>query len=101
MIPEPDWLPNPTPGEILLEESLRRLDLIQTALARALRAPPRRINEIVLGKRAVTTGTDLRLTLFRSAPRLLSRLAGRSRPNGAPPRTGGRPRPHRPAGRVR
>ena len=63
-ITDPDWLPNPTPGEILLEEFLRPLDLSQTALARALRAPPRRINEIVLGKRAVTADTDLRLTRY-------------------------------------
>ena len=63
-ITDPDWLPNPTPGEILLEEFLRPLDLSQTALARALRVPPRRINEIVLGKRAVTADTDLRLTRY-------------------------------------
>ena len=61
---EPDWLPNPTPGEILLEAFLRPLDLSQTALARALRVPPRRINAIVLGKRAVTADTDLRLTHY-------------------------------------
>ena len=53
-----------TPGEILLEEFLRPLALSQTALARALRVPPRRINEIVLGKRAVTADTDLRLTRY-------------------------------------
>jgi antitoxin HigA-1 len=64
IITAPDWLPNPTPGEILLEEFLRPLDLSQTALARALRVPPRRINEIVLGKRAVTADTDLRLTRY-------------------------------------
>jgi antitoxin HigA-1 len=63
-ITDPDWLPNPTPGEILLEEFLRPLNLSQTALARALRVPPRRINEIVLGKRAVTADTDLRLTRY-------------------------------------
>jgi antitoxin HigA-1 len=60
----PQWLPNPTPGEILLEEFLRPLDMSQTALARALNVPPRRINEIVLGKRAVTADTDLRLTRY-------------------------------------
>jgi len=58
------WLPNPTPGEVLLEEFLRPLNLSQTALARALRVPPRRINEIVLGKRAITADTDLRLTRY-------------------------------------
>ena len=63
-ITDPDWLKNPTPGEILLEELLRPLDLSQTALARELRVPPRRINEIVLGKRAVAADTDLRLTRY-------------------------------------
>jgi addiction module HigA family antidote len=66
---DPDWLPNPTPGEILLEEFIRPLKLSQTALARALRVPPRRINEIVLGKRTVTADSDLRLTrYFRLTP---------------------------------
>ncbi len=64
IITKSDWLPNPTPGEILLEEFLRPLDLSQTALARALRVPPRRINETVLGKRAATADTDLRLTRY-------------------------------------
>jgi addiction module HigA family antidote len=59
-----DWLPNPTPSEILLEEFLLPLALSQNALARALRVPPRRINEIVLGKRAVTADTDLRLARY-------------------------------------
>ena len=61
---DPDWLPNPTPGEILMEEFLRPLALSQSALARALRVPPRRVNEIVLGKRAVTADTDLRLARY-------------------------------------
>ena len=61
---ETEWLPNATPGEILLEDFLKPLSLSQTALARALRVPPRRINEIVLGKRAVTADTDLRLTRY-------------------------------------
>ncbi len=59
-----DLLPIPTPGEILLEEFLKPLDMSQTALARALGVPPRRINEIVLGKRTVTADTDLRLTRY-------------------------------------
>jgi addiction module HigA family antidote len=54
-------LPNPHPGEILLEEFLKPMGLSQTALARAIAVPPRRINEIVLRKRAVTADTDLRL----------------------------------------
>jgi addiction module HigA family antidote len=40
------------------------MDLSQTALARAIGVPPRRINEIVLGKRAITADTDLRLARF-------------------------------------
>jgi addiction module HigA family antidote len=55
------WLHNPHAGEILLEEFLKPLGLSQSALARAIGVPPRRINEIVLGKRAVTADTDLRL----------------------------------------
>jgi addiction module HigA family antidote len=78
-ITDPEQLPNPTPGEILLEEFLRPMDLSQTALAAAVRVPPRRINEIVLGKRAVTADTDLRLTrYFGLDPWLLPRPAGRS-----------------------
>ena len=59
-----ELLPNPTPGEILLEEFLKPLALTQNALARALHVPPRRINEIVMGKRAVTADTDLRLARY-------------------------------------
>lgn len=61
---DPDLLPNRTPGEILLEDFLRPLALSQTALAGALHVPPRRINEIVLGKRSITADTDLRLTRY-------------------------------------
>jgi antitoxin HigA-1 len=57
-------LPNPHPGEVLLEEFLKPMDLSQNALARAVRVPPRRINEIVLGKRGVTADTDLRLARY-------------------------------------
>ncbi len=59
-----EFLPNPHPGEILLEEFLKPLGLSQNAIARALHVPPRRINEIVLGKRAVTADTDLRLARY-------------------------------------
>ena len=57
-------LPLPTPGEILAEEFLKPFGLSQNALARALHVPPRRINEIVLGQRAITADTDLRLTKY-------------------------------------
>ena len=54
-------LPNVHPGEILLEEFLRPMDISQNRLARAMDVPPRRINEIVHGKRAITADTALRL----------------------------------------
>src|SRR5215212_9099851 len=57
-------LHNPHPGEILLLEFLEPMGLSQSALARAIGVPPRRINEIVLGKRIVTADTDLRLTRY-------------------------------------
>lgn len=60
----PDLLPNPHPGEILLEEFLKPAGLSQNALARAINVPPRRINEIVLGQRAITADTDLRLARY-------------------------------------
>ena len=52
------------PGEILLEEFLEPLGLSQYRLAKGLSVPPRRINEIVHGKRAVTADTALRLARF-------------------------------------
>ena len=57
-------LPNPHPGEILLEEFLKPMGLSQNALARAVHVAPRRINEVVLGKRVVTADTDLRLARY-------------------------------------
>ena len=59
-----DWLKNPTPGDVLLEDFLKPLGMSQTALANAIGVPPRRINEIVLGKRDVTADTDLRLARY-------------------------------------
>jgi addiction module HigA family antidote len=59
-----ELLPNPHPGEILLEEFLHPMAISQNALARAVGVPPRRINEIVLGKRAITADTDLRLARY-------------------------------------
>jgi len=52
------------PGEILLEEFLRPLGMSQYRLAKGLSVPPRRVNEIVLGKRAITADTALRLARF-------------------------------------
>lgn len=61
---EAGLLPNPHPGEILLEDFLKPMALSQNALARALHVSPRRVNEIVLGKRDVTADTDLRLARY-------------------------------------
>src|SRR3979411_367405 len=57
-------LPNPHPGEILLEQVLKPMGLSQNALAREVHVGPRPINEIVLGKRDVTADTDLRLARY-------------------------------------
>ena len=57
-------LRNPHPGELLDMEFLQPLGLSQNALARALKVSPRRINEIILGQRAVTADTDLRLARY-------------------------------------
>ncbi|MBU1403815.1 MAG: HigA family addiction module antidote protein [Proteobacteria bacterium] len=54
-------LKNIHPGEILLEEFLKPMQISQNGLARAIGVPPRRINEIVLGRRSVTADTALRL----------------------------------------
>src|SRR5256714_15202614 len=52
------------PGEILLKDLLEPMGLSQYRLAQSLSVPPRRINEIVLGKRAVSADTALRLSRF-------------------------------------
>jgi len=57
-------LANIHPGEILLEEFLRPMDISQNRLAREIGVPPRRINEIVHGRRAVTADTALRLARY-------------------------------------
>ena len=54
-------LPNIHPGEILLEEFLKPMEISQNRLARVIEVPPRRINEIVLGKRRLTADTAMRL----------------------------------------
>lgn len=57
-------IPLAHPGEILLEEWLNPLGISQYALAKAISVPPRRINEIVKGKRAITPDTALRLAAY-------------------------------------
>jgi len=53
-----------TPGEILLEEYLRPMGISQNAMARAIGVAPRAINEIVLGKRAITPAMSIRFGAF-------------------------------------
>ena len=58
------------PGEILLEEFLKPMNLSQNRLALDIRVPARRINEIVHGKRRITADTALRLAkYFNMSPR--------------------------------
>jgi len=57
-------LANIHPGEVLLEEFLKPMALSQNRLAREIGVPPRRINEIVLGKRAVSADTAVRLARY-------------------------------------
>jgi addiction module HigA family antidote len=52
------------PGEILLEEFLEPLEISQYRLAKDISVPPRRINEIVHGIRAITADTALRLSRY-------------------------------------
>ena len=53
-----------TPGEILLEEYLVPMGISQNAMARAIGVPPRAINEIVLGKRAISAVMSIRFGQF-------------------------------------
>lgn len=68
-------LPPTHPGEILHEEFLRPMGLSQYALAKAIRVPPRRINEIVHGLRGISADTALRLgRYFAMDPRFWMNL---------------------------
>ena len=57
-------LPPIHPGEILFEEFLEPMEISQYRLAKDISVPPRRINEIVLGKRSITPDTALRLSRY-------------------------------------
>lgn len=59
-----DKIPPITPGEILMEEFLEPMGVTQHRLAVSIAVPPRRINEIVHGKRRITADTALRLGRF-------------------------------------
>lgn len=71
-------LPSIHPGEILLEEFLRPMGISQYRLAKDISVSPRRINEIVHGKRAITADTALRLgRFFGMAPQFWLNLQNR------------------------
>ncbi len=55
---------NPHPGEILLEEFLKPMGISQNRLSMELRVPVHRINEIIHGRRGITSDTALRLSKF-------------------------------------
>ncbi len=57
-------LKNIHPGEVLLSDFLEPLGISQNKLANCISVPPRRINEIVLGKRSITADTALRLSRY-------------------------------------
>ena len=57
-------LPPVHPGEVLLEEFLKPMEISQYRLAKDLSVPPRRVNEIVLHKRGITADTALRLARY-------------------------------------
>ena len=66
---------SPHPGKVLFEQFLLPMGLSQNALARDLGVPPRRINEIILGKRGITADTAIRLARrFRNPEHFWMRL---------------------------
>jgi addiction module HigA family antidote len=71
-------LPPIYPGEILIEEFLKPMGISQYRLAKDISVPPRRINEIVHGKRSITADTALRLgRFFEIAPQFWLNLQNR------------------------
>ena len=74
----PTTMPPIHPGEVLLEEYLEPLGITQHRLAIAIGVPPRRINEIVHGKRRITADTALRMArYFGTSERFWMNLQGR------------------------
>ena len=71
-------LPSNHPGEILIEEFLKPMGISQYRVAKDISVPPRRINEIVHGKRAITADTALRLgRFFNMSPQFWLNLQNR------------------------
>ena len=80
-IPRDASQPGPAihPGEVLLEEFLRPLEMTQAAAARALGMSTVRVNELVRGKRGVTADTALRLAqLFKTTPQFWMHMQANS-----------------------
>jgi addiction module HigA family antidote len=78
MIMKNKKLPPIHPGEILFEEFLKPMGISQYRLAKDISVPPRRINEIVHGKRSITADTALRLgRFFEIAPQFWLNLQNR------------------------
>lgn len=74
----PPVVPPIHPGEVLMEEYLEPLGVTQHRLAVAIGVPPRRINEIVHGKRRITADTALRMArYFGTSERFWMNLQGR------------------------
>ena len=73
---DPNWTgPAISPGEMLLEEFLKPLGLRQAQAAERLGISANRLNEVVLGKRRITTDTALRLSgLLKTSPQFWMRL---------------------------
>ncbi|HVC69480.1 MAG TPA: HigA family addiction module antitoxin [Acidimicrobiales bacterium] len=74
----PPVMPPIHPGEVLMDEYLEPLGVTQHRLAVAIGVPPRRINEIVHGKRRITADTALRMArYFGTSERFWMNLQGR------------------------
>lgn len=63
-IAETDLIEPINPGEILMEDFIEGFGITQNVLAVSINVPPRRINEIVHGKRAITADTAIRLARY-------------------------------------
>ncbi len=74
-MPKDKYLPPVHPGEILFLDFMEPMGLSQNRLANELGVPPRRINEIIHGKRAITADTAIRLSrYFGTSPQLWMNL---------------------------
>ena len=79
------------PGEILMEEFIRPLQVSQSQVARSIGVPPRRINEIVFGKRSISADTALRLArCFNTSPQFWANLQSKYDLDSASDRLGSR-----------